>query len=72
MRCHKASRKVLDTTQAGPVRKLPAQVEERTIPAKPTGEASLREGQAGVGGQAAPLSVRSCDQAMLNGETAWL
>lgn len=36
------ARKVLDGAQAGPVNKLPAQIEDRTIPGGPTGEISIR------------------------------
>ena len=36
------ARKVLDGAQSGPVKKLPAQIEDRTIPGGPTGEISIR------------------------------
>ncbi len=36
------ARKVLDDAQSGPVKKLPAQIEDRTIPGGPTGEISIR------------------------------
>jgi acetyl esterase len=36
------ARKVLEDAQAAPVRKLPADVEERTLPGGPTGEVSVR------------------------------
>lgn len=36
------ARKVLDSAQSGPVKKLPAQIEDRTIPGGPTSEISIR------------------------------
>ena len=36
------ARKVLDGAQSGPVKKLPAQIEDRTIPGGPIGDVSIR------------------------------
>jgi acetyl esterase len=52
------ARKVLDSAQSGPVNKMPAQVEDRTIPARSAGEASLREDKTIAGGPTGAVSLR--------------
>ena len=39
---YKDARKVLEDAQAKPVRKLPAEIEDKVLPVGPTGEVSVR------------------------------
>jgi acetyl esterase/lipase len=52
------ARKVLDSLQSGRTEKLPAQIEDRTIPAKAKGEVSLREDSTIADASAGGISIR--------------
>jgi acetyl esterase len=52
------ARKVLDSLQSGQTEKLPAQIEDRTIPAKAKGEVALREESVIAAPSAEGISIR--------------
>lgn len=52
------ARKVLDGAQSGQVKKLPAQIEDRTLPVRTPGETSLRDDQTIAAGPAGNIGVR--------------